>query len=68
MIKEKTIKELTTKELQDEYCSLHYSIEVNDVYNKWDLVRYELIAQELEERGYEIQQGAPSFVKEEEEE
>jgi hypothetical protein len=50
----KPIKEMSDRELKDEYKSLWYSIYVAEVYSVDDLVRLCTVEAELERRGYEI--------------
>jgi len=46
--------ELNDQELQSEYKSLHHSINVIDCFNSKDILRMEILGQELEQRGFEI--------------
>jgi hypothetical protein len=62
------IQDMTDEQLKSEYLTLYNQIEINDCYNTQDVLRYELIGQQLEERGYEIVQGLPEIIKKEDEE
>lgn len=50
----KKINKLTDKELQSEYKSLHYSIDMVDCFGSKDILRMELLEQELQQRGFQI--------------
>ena len=50
----KPIKEMSDRELKEEYRSLWNSIYVAEVYSVDDLVRLCAVEAELERRGYEI--------------
>lgn len=64
----KKLKDMTVKQLKSDYLKLYNQIEIVDCFGTKDIIRYQAIAQELEKRGYEIQEGQPTFVKKDEEE
>jgi len=54
MIGNMKIKDASTEELKRDYTSLYGSVVVADVYNSQDIIRMEIIEQELDKRGIEV--------------
>ena len=60
---EKSLEEMTVKELKQRYISLYESIHVVECFNTYDLLELEAIEQELNRRGYHVAEGYPRILK-----
>ena len=62
-----TVKEWSVEELQENYVDLWEMVERIECYGINDLMLKEMIAQELERRGYQIyEEASVAFIKDEE--